>query len=192
TAPNQNPSSLGTFTFNQRFPGQVFDTETGLNQNWNREYRTAWGRYVQSDPIGLAGGINTFSYVGANPLSFSDAKGLQAVLPGPGGIPIPVIPLPDRQNMSPVPGRDPADGPAPPPGTGTIIWPSGFGPDSQPTQCRIEIPCTPPPRPPKNDCESQLKVCTDIARSYSFVTKAALMGACFVQYAICKKVFKDN
>ena len=38
TAPDQNPSSLGTFTFNQRFPGQVFDSETGLFQNRNREY----------------------------------------------------------------------------------------------------------------------------------------------------------
>jgi RHS repeat-associated protein len=76
TAPDQNPSSLGTFSFNLRLPGQVFDAESGLFQNWNREYNSRIGRYMQSDPIGLAGGINTFSYVGGNPLNYVDPEGL--------------------------------------------------------------------------------------------------------------------
>jgi len=76
TAPDQNPASLGTFTFNQRLPGQVFDAESGLFQNWNREYNPRIGRYMQSDPIGLKGGINTFAYVEGDPLGSADPTGL--------------------------------------------------------------------------------------------------------------------
>lgn len=78
TGPDQNPSGVGTFTFNLRFPGQVFDSETGLNQNWNREYNPRWGRYSQGDPIGLEGGINPFLYGDENPLSYIDPDGLDA------------------------------------------------------------------------------------------------------------------
>ncbi|HEX7888629.1 MAG TPA: RHS repeat-associated core domain-containing protein [Ramlibacter sp.] len=80
TAPDQNPSSLGTFTFNQRFPGQVLDAETGLFQNWHREYQARWGRYAQSDPIGLAGGINTFAYASGDPTSYVDPTGLETTV----------------------------------------------------------------------------------------------------------------
>ena len=76
TAPDQNPAGLGPFSFNQRLPGQLFDAESGLFQNWNREYNPRIGRYMQSDPIGLAGGINTFSYVDGNPLGYVDPEGL--------------------------------------------------------------------------------------------------------------------
>jgi RHS repeat-associated protein len=65
--------------YNPRLPGQYFDTETGLNYNDFRDYDPATGRYVESDPIGLRGGMNIYTYVFDATIMLNDPSGLEAV-----------------------------------------------------------------------------------------------------------------
>ncbi|WP_230439615.1 RHS repeat-associated core domain-containing protein [Xanthomonas melonis] len=78
TAPNQDPDGDGTaMVFDMRFPGQRFDAASGFSQNYFRDYDAATGRYGQSDPIGLSGGIATYEYSSSSPVLVSDPQGLQ-------------------------------------------------------------------------------------------------------------------
>ncbi|HZO00630.1 MAG TPA: Ig-like domain-containing protein [Burkholderiales bacterium] len=78
--PDENPSGLGLFEFPLRLPGQYFDNETNLHYNYHRDYDPTIGSYKQSDPIGLHGGINTYSYALSNPVGAFDVDGLQVRL----------------------------------------------------------------------------------------------------------------
>jgi RHS repeat-associated protein len=108
TPPTAEVTGAGLFVFNLRFPGQYYDAETNLAQNLFRDYDQSSGRYVESDPIGLRGGISTYSYVGGNPFSDSDPKGLapgyQICIDG-------VCPVPPSPVLNPI---DPG-WPSPPP-----------------------------------------------------------------------------
>jgi RHS repeat-associated protein len=75
-AVDSDPDGDGAHTvLNLRFAGQYFDAETGLHDNYFRSYSPE-GRYLQSDPIGLVGGVNTYAYVRSNPLTAIDPLGL--------------------------------------------------------------------------------------------------------------------
>ncbi|EPB7750850.1 RHS repeat domain-containing protein, partial [Pseudomonas aeruginosa] len=67
--------SQGSTQVNLRFPGQYYDAESGLHYNYFRDYDPQTGRYVESDPIGLRGGLNTYGYVMGNPLRYIDPTG---------------------------------------------------------------------------------------------------------------------
>jgi RHS repeat-associated protein len=78
TAPNTDPDADGTqLIFDLRFAGQRYDQASGLYYNYFRDYDPSTGRYAQSDPIGLNGGISTYGYVGGNPLTGFDSFGLK-------------------------------------------------------------------------------------------------------------------
>ena len=97
-APVENPQNDVNFVFNARFPGQWFDEEAGLFQNGYRDYNPQTGRYMQSDPIGLSAGWNTYGYVGGNPQNNMDPLGLDIIQDAfdywkPPAIPQPIVNL---------------------------------------------------------------------------------------------------
>jgi RHS repeat-associated protein len=57
------------------FPGQ-YRTYADLYYNKYRDYDTSTGRYIQADPIGLAGGASPYSYALGNPVRYTDRDGL--------------------------------------------------------------------------------------------------------------------
>jgi RHS repeat-associated protein len=72
------PMPTSTITLNNRFPGQIWDAESGLNYNYFRDYDSGTGRYLESDPLGLQGGISTYTYARSTPFMATDFLGLKA------------------------------------------------------------------------------------------------------------------
>jgi len=74
--PNEDPDRDNIiFNYNLRFPGQYYDAETKTHYNFNRDYDPKVGEYIQSDPVGLDGGLNTYTYVSGNSLVYIDPRG---------------------------------------------------------------------------------------------------------------------
>ncbi|MCB1784579.1 MAG: RHS repeat protein, partial [Alphaproteobacteria bacterium] len=84
-------ATSGSRTVNLRMPGQYYDAESALFYNWNRYYNPAIGRYISSDPIGIAGGLNTFNYANQSPVMYTDMDGLEIVIPIPPVLLIPAV-----------------------------------------------------------------------------------------------------
>ena len=78
-APNTNPQGAGTFVYDLRFPGQIAGMWGNTLQNTYRDYDPAVGRFVESDPIGLAGGsYSTYAYANEDPIFDLDPTGRDA------------------------------------------------------------------------------------------------------------------
>ncbi len=78
-----------------RFQGQYYDAETGLHYNRHRYYQPDTGRFITPDPIGLAGGLNSYQYA-PNPTGWVEPLGLSNV---PGQCP-PVSTVPEGVPLS--------------------------------------------------------------------------------------------
>jgi RHS repeat-associated protein len=77
SAPNEDPDADGiAFMFDMRMPGQRYDAASGLSYNYFRDYDPSTGRYAESDPIGLNGGLATYDYAENRPNISIDRLGL--------------------------------------------------------------------------------------------------------------------
>jgi RHS repeat-associated protein len=74
---NEDPDGNAiVFDLPLRLPGQRYDAETGLHYNYFRDYDPTIGRYIESDPLGLVAGLNTYAYSRTNPIRYRDEHGL--------------------------------------------------------------------------------------------------------------------
>jgi RHS repeat-associated protein len=182
SVPNEDPNNTGNvFDFPLGLSGYYRDRETGTFYAKLRDaYDPVTGRFPESDPIGLRGGINTYAYVRSNPLGFIDPDGLIA---WPVGVPFP-------RPAPPVPGPGGSSGGQP--------GGSGLPPELDPNQPRpptfpeIRMPPFPPSSPPpqgSRGCEGILETCLKGANACPGVPLRSTVAAlCFALYVACKAI----
>lgn len=69
-----------------QYTGQAWLAELGIQYSKARMYSPTLGRFMQTDPIGYAGGLNWYDYVHGDPVNFSDPSGLCVQVAGPDGV----------------------------------------------------------------------------------------------------------
>jgi RHS repeat-associated protein len=106
-----------TIINNLRLAGQYFDQQTRLHYNYFRYYDARTGRYLSTDPIGLAGGINLHTYCFNNPLNWMDSFGLSSLVFDPSAGTLTLISGSGEQIGSWDAGNEVV--------TGTQPWPAG-------------------------------------------------------------------
>ena len=112
-----------------RFPGQWFQSETGLHQNWMRDYDPTTGRYIQADPLGLVDGASVYGYVTQNPGRYVDPRGERRTM----ATPRPPLTRPSPPRTTPKPHRPPVGVPSSDP---MAYWPQHEPPyEASTTQC---------------------------------------------------------
>ena len=180
--PNDDPNNTGShFDFPLGLSLYYTDKETGQRYAQLRDcYDPITGRFCQSDPIGLMGGLNTFAYVLNDPLRRIDPKGLVTLVPGPGGvlIPVPVPPVGSAPQGSKSPGSSgipPELDPNPAPQKQTpIVTP----PEPLPPQA---------PKPPGTGCRAVFDSCMKGAQACPIPgVKQGLFGICFALWLACE------
>lgn len=193
--PSQDPDLDGmAFVFNMRFPGQRFDPSSLLNYNYYRDYDATTGRYIQSDPAGLVGGVSTYAYANNNTLTFVDPNGRQAVPPpliAPPMLLPPPVPPSGYYDDYPIGGggasiRSPfgnfsqSDDPV-------LVWP----PRPSPSYPGKAIPDPLPPKIPKGPgprghCKAIYTSCMKGANLCSTGVKHLFQAGCLALFLMCE------